>query len=113
MVSSRRAAADPAPAAAPGEEEVKESGKRKLTAEDEAYLRIQLEEIVVVKNEDVTRLAAAQGNSNLGGSSARACAPGAAAAAAAPDGSSTATAAAAVAARGALSTTVGWIVGSN
>ncbi|CAL5088566.1 unnamed protein product [Urochloa decumbens] len=107
MVSSRRAAADPAPA--PGEGEAKESGKRKLTAADEAYLRIQLEEIVVVKNEDVTRLAAACGNNHLGGASARslACAP-AAAAAPAPAGIS-----AAAAARGAVSTTVGWIAGSN
>ncbi|CAL5074550.1 unnamed protein product [Urochloa decumbens] len=110
MVSSRRAAADPAPAT--GEGEAKESGKRKLTAADEAYLRIQLEEIVVVKNEDVTRLAAACGNNHhLGGASASArslaCAP-AAAAAPAPAGIS-----AAAAARGAVSTTVGWIAGSN
>ncbi|CAN6195759.1 unnamed protein product [Urochloa humidicola] len=102
MVSSRRAAADPTPA--PGEGEAEGNGKRKLTAADEAYLRIQLEEIVVVKNEDVTRLAAACGNSSLG----RACAPGAAAAAAAPAGIS-----AAATARGAVSTTVGWIAGSN
>ena len=121
MVSSRRAAAAPAPAAAaapgPDEEEVKGNAEgRKLSAEDEAYLRIQLEEIVVVKNEDVTRLAAARGGNYLGGASSRACEPGAAAAAGpAPAVSSagTATAAAAVEARGALSTTVGWIVGSN
>ncbi|PUZ70548.1 hypothetical protein GQ55_2G240800 [Panicum hallii var. hallii] len=116
MVSSRRAAPAPAAAAAPGpdEEEVKENAKGKLTAEDEAYLRIQLEEIVVVKNEDVTRLAAAHGSNYLGGATSRACAPGVAAAAAAgPAGSSAGTAAAAAAARGALSTTVGWIVGSN
>jgi hypothetical protein len=94
---------------------VKENAKgKKLTAEDEAYLRIQLEEIVVVKNEDVTRLAAARGSNYLGGGSSRACAPGAAAAAGpAPAGSSAGTATAAVGARGALSTTVGWIVGSN
>ncbi|OEL31305.1 hypothetical protein BAE44_0007675 [Dichanthelium oligosanthes] len=99
VVSSRRAA--PAPAPGP-DEEVKgkgnEKGKGKVTAEDEAYLRIQLEEIVVVKNEDVTSFAGA-------------CAPGEAAAGA-PAGSSAATAAAA-AARGALSTTVGWIAGSK
>ncbi|CAN6204330.1 unnamed protein product [Urochloa humidicola] len=105
MVSSRRAAADPAPA--PGEGEAKESGRRKLTAADEAYLRIQLEEIVVVKNEDVTRLAAAHGSNHLGGASARAWAPGAAPATA-PTGIS-----AAAAARGAVSTTVGWIAGNN
>ncbi|PAN12202.1 hypothetical protein PAHAL_2G249100 [Panicum hallii] len=119
MVSSRRAAPAPAAAASaapgPDEEEVKENAKGKLTAEDEAYLRIQLEEIVVVKNEDVSRLAAAHGSNYLGGATSRACAPGVAAAAAAaagPAGSSAGTGAAA-AARGALSTTVGWIVGSN
>ncbi|CAN6166802.1 unnamed protein product [Urochloa humidicola] len=108
MVSSRRSAADPAPA--PGEGVAEGNGKRKLTAADEAYLRIQLEEIVVVKNEDVTRLAAACGNSNSSSLSggARACAPGAAVAAPAPAGIS-----AAAAARGAVSTTVGWIAGSN
>ena len=116
MVSSRRAA--PAPAPGPDEEEVKKNAKgKKLTAEDEAYLRIQLEEIVVVKNEDVTRLAAARGSSYLGGAASRSCAPGAAAAAAAVAGPAHApavsSAGAAAAARGALSTTVGWIVGSN
>ena len=74
MVSSRRAA--PAPAPGPDEEEVKKNAKgKKLMAEDEAYLRIQLEEIVVVKNEDVTRLAAARGSSYLGGAASRSCAP--------------------------------------
>jgi len=80
MVSSRRAAAAPAPAAAaapgPDEEEVKGNAEgRKLSAEDEAYLRIQLEEIVVVKNEDVTRLAAARGSSYLGGAASRPARP--------------------------------------
>jgi len=118
MVSSRRAAAAPAPAAAaapgPDEEEVKGNAEgRKLSAEDEAYLRIQLEEIVVVKNEDVTRLAAARGSSYLGGAASRSCAPGAAAVAGPAHAPAVSSAGAAAAARGALSTTVGWIVGSN
>jgi hypothetical protein len=60
MVAGRRATAEPAPA----EEVVKEKGKGK---EDEACLSIQLEEIVVVKNEDIGCPSAARGSNSLGG----------------------------------------------
>jgi hypothetical protein len=85
MVAGRRATAEPAPA-----EEVvlKEKGK-----EDEPYLSIQLEEIVVVKNEDIGCPGATRGSSSLGGGAFTSPLMGhctTAAAAAPPAGTSTA-----------------------
>ena len=97
MVIGHRAASVPAPApAAKGK-----NGKGKVV-EDAAYLSIQLEEIVVVKNDDVASLGAARGRSTLtsGASTSMRQRVAAAAAAAPPSGMS-----AAAAARGALTTT--------
>ncbi|KAK3133220.1 hypothetical protein QOZ80_6AG0533860 [Eleusine coracana subsp. coracana] len=117
MVASRRTA--PAPPPAPVGEEVKENKKtmkkKGMREENEAYLSIQLEEIVIVKNEEIARpCAAAHGGNALGfrgacnrastSASMEQCAK---TPTAPPAGSSTA---AAAAARGAL-TTVARIAG--
>ena len=62
MVIGHRAAAAPVPAPAPAAK-----GKGKVV-EDAAYLSIQLEEIVIVKNDDVASLGAARSrSSDIGG----------------------------------------------
>jgi len=110
MVTAHRAAPVPAPAPA-AKVEAKGKGKRGKVVEDAAYLSTQLEEIVIVKNDDVASLGAARGRSTLtSGASTPMGQRVAAVARAPPSGMS---AAAAAAARGALSTTAGWIVGSD
>ncbi|CAD6225126.1 unnamed protein product [Miscanthus lutarioriparius] len=105
MVVGHRAAAAPVPAPAPAAK-----GKGKVV-EDAAYLSIQLEEIVIVKNDDVASLGAARSRSTLTSGASTSMGQRVAAAAAPPP--SGISAAAAAAARGALSTTAGWIGGSD
>ena len=87
------------PAPAPAAKGKNGKGKGKVV-EDAAYLSIQLEEIVVVKNDDVASLGAARGRSTLTSGASTSMRQRVAAAAAPPSGMS-----AAAAARGALTTT--------
>ncbi|XP_062194458.1 uncharacterized protein LOC133897676 [Phragmites australis] len=98
MAAGRRA--DSASAPAPAEEEGKEKGKEEVA--NEKYLSIQLEEIVIVKNDDVASLGAAHGSNPFGGARGRVSAS-----------ASMGQRGEAAAVRGAWSTTMAWIVGSN
>lgn len=114
LVTGHRASPVPAPAPATT---AKGKGKKgKVVEEGAAYLSIQLEEIVIVKNDD-SGGTAARGLSALVGCGASTSMTmrrqRVEAAAAPPSGMSAASAASSTRGRGALSTTVGWIVGSD